>query len=175
MPAPATTTVSSTSDEPIGTTTGTTTDSSVPVHISIDSIGVDSDLMSLGLQQDGTMEVPPGGFPAGWYDGSPTPGDIGPAVVAGHVDWGGSPGVFFDLKSMKPAETISITRSDSAIATFAVTSVQQYPKSAFPTDSVYGDLDHAGLRLITCGGAFDDGASSYDDNVVVYADLVGIS
>lgn len=142
---------------------------SVPVRISIDTIGVDSDLMGLGLQPDGTMEVPPGGFPAGWYDGSPVPGALGPSIVAGHVDWDGSPGVFYRLDDMSVGDSVVITDSAGEQVTFAVTSVEQYPKDAFPTEAVYGDIDHAGLRLITCGGQFDSGAASYDDNIVVYA------
>jgi len=55
---------------------------------------------------------------------------------------------------------------------FRVTQVEEYPKDKFPTDVVYGDLDHAGLRLITCGGSFDRQARSYDDNIVAFADLV---
>ena len=144
---------------------------STPVRIEIPSIGVDSDLIGLGLQSDGTMEVPSRGFPGGWYTGSPTPGELGPSIIAGHVDWNGSPGVFYDLKNMSDGDTIAITREDGSRAVFVATDVQRYPKSTFPTDTVYGDIDHAGLRLITCGGAYDAGASSYDDNVIAFAAL----
>ncbi|WFR71905.1 hypothetical protein P9209_25115 [Prescottella defluvii] len=73
-----------------------------PVRIAIPAIGVDSDLMELGLESNGALQVPPGGFPAGWYSGSPVPGELGPAVIAGHVDWGGKPGVFFRLHELAP-------------------------------------------------------------------------
>lgn len=145
---------------------------STPVRIEIPSIGVDSDLIGLGLEPDGTMEVPRGGFPGGWYTGSPTPGEMGPSVIAGHVDWGGSPGVFSRLTELSGGESVVVSRADGSVATFSVSVVEQYPKSEFPTGSVYGDIDHAGLRLITCGGDFDSDAASYDDNIVVYAGLV---
>lgn len=143
-----------------------------PVGLHIPSIGLDSDLMDLGLQADGSLEVPPSGFPAGWYTGAPTPGELGPAIIAGHVDWDGQPGVFFDLRELSSGDVIAITRRDGSIARFRVTRVEQFAKDAFPTQAVYGDIDHAGLRLITCGGAFDPGARSYHDNLVVFAELV---
>ncbi|WP_308127948.1 class F sortase [Modestobacter italicus] len=145
---------------------------SAPVRVQIPAIGVDSELMDLGLQADGTMEVPAGGFPAGWFTGAPTPGERGPAVLAGHVDWGGAPGVFADLRDVAPGDEISVLRADGSTAVFAVREVGQYDKDAFPTAAVYGDLDHAGLRVITCGGDFDQLAGSYRDNTVVFAELI---
>ena len=143
---------------------------STPVRLQIPAIGVDSELIDLGLNDDGTMEVPPGGFPAGWYTGAPTPGELGPAVIAGHVDWTG-PGVFYDLHRLAVGDEITVTRQDASTATFAVTRVEQYPKAAFPTTEVYGDINHAGLRLITCGGVFNRETGSHDDNIVVFAEL----
>jgi sortase (surface protein transpeptidase) len=144
---------------------------SVPVRIAIPAIEVDSDLIGLGLRSDGTMEVPSGGFPGGWYTGSPTPGELGPSIIAGHVDMNGSPGIFFRLRELTAGDTITVTRADDTVTTFRVSDNAQYPKSEFPTQSVYGDIGFAGLRLITCGGTFDDSAASYDDNIVVYAEL----
>lgn len=172
--APGTDTPSSSRATPPAVTAppvdGTTT--SPPVRLLIPAIGVDSGLMELGLQADGSLEVPPTGFPAGWFTGAPVPGAIGPAVMAGHVDWQGSPGVFYDLRLLEPADEITVTRTDGSSVVFAVVSVQQFDKADFPTDAVYGELDHPGLRLITCGGAFDPGQRSYTDNIVVFADLV---
>jgi sortase (surface protein transpeptidase) len=128
--------------------------------------------MDLGLQDDGTMEVPPDGIQAGWYTGAPTPGERGPAVIAGHMDWGGHPAVFNRLHTLGPDDEIIVTREDGTAAAFRVTRLEQYPKNAFASEKVYGDIDHAGLRLITCGGSFDPQLNSYDDNVVVFAELV---
>jgi hypothetical protein len=138
----------------------------------IPAIGVDSDLMDLGLQDDGTLEVPPEGFPAGWFTGAPTPGELGPAILAGHVDWDGSPGVFYRLRDLVPGDEIRVVREDGSTVVFRIQRVDRFPKDDFPTEAVYGDLDHAGLRVITCGGSFDRLARSYEDNIVVFADLV---
>lgn len=144
-----------------------------PVRLRIPAIGVDTTLVDLALQPDGRLEVPLGGFPAGWFTGAPTPGELGPAVIAGHVDWNGRPGVFSDLDQMRRGEVIRIDRQDGSVAYFRVTSVLQVAKTAFPTADVYGDLDHAGLRLITCGGDFDTSRRSYVDNVIVFAEFIG--
>jgi hypothetical protein len=145
---------------------------SAPVRVQIPAIGVDSPLIDLGLQADGTMQVPAEGFPAGWFTGAPTPGEQGPAVIAGHIDWGGAPGVFWALRKVVAGDEITVSRVDGSAAVFRVSAVGQYPKDAFPTAAVYGNLDHAGLRVITCGGEFDRAAHSYEDNTVVFADLV---
>ena len=145
---------------------------STPVRVQIPAIDVDSALMQLGLRVDGSLQVPPSGFPAGWYAGAPTPGELGPAILAGHVDWGGQPGVFSRLRELTPDADVTVTRQDGSAAMFRVTQVKQYPKDKFPTGEVYGDLDHPGLRLITCGGAFDRQTRNYEDNIVAFADLV---
>lgn len=149
----------------------TTLARSRPTRVHIPAIDVDSALVGLGLQDDGRMEVPPGAFPAGWYTGAPTPGELGPAILAGHVDYGGAAGVFHRLRELEPGDAVEVTREDGTTAVFRVTRVEQHAKDAFPTASVYGDIDHAGIRLITCGGSFDRRARSYEDNIVVFARL----
>lgn len=144
---------------------------SAPVRVEVPAIGVDSDLMDLGLRDNGTLEVPPEGFPAGWFTGAPTPGEIGPAIIVGHVDWGGEPGVFYALHELKAGDEITVTREDGSTAVFRVTEVAEYPKDDFPTELVYGDLDYAGLRLITCGGVFDPVTGNYEDNIIAFAQL----
>jgi sortase (surface protein transpeptidase) len=147
---------------------------SAPVSLDVPAIGVHSLLLRLGLNPDGTVEVPPLDSPrAGWYENSPTPGEQGPAVILGHVDSARTgPGVFYDLRTMLPGDGIAVGRADGTTVTFRVDRVVTHPKNSFPTAAVYGDIDHPGLRLITCGGRFDRGARSYEDNIVVYASAV---
>ena len=144
---------------------------STPVRVRIAAIGLDSWLMDLGLRADGSLEVPPSGFPAGWYTGGPTPGELGPAIIAGHIDWNG-PGVFYNLHNLKPGDQVTVTRADGSKPAFRVTMVAQFPKDQFPTKLVYGNIDHAGLRLITCCGSFNSQSGHYEDNIVVFADLI---
>jgi sortase (surface protein transpeptidase) len=110
---------------------------------------------------------------AGWYRGSPTPGELGPSLILGHVDsaeYGA--GVFFELGALKPGQTVTVTRADRTAAVFRIDRVAAFPKNHFPTLDVYGDTQNAQLRLITCGGKFDFSARSYEDNIVVFASLV---
>ncbi len=143
-----------------------------PNRLQIPMIGVDTALIDLGLERDGTLQVPPDGTRAGWFTGAPSPGERGPAVITGHVDWAGHQGVFYDLRRLKAGAPITIVRQDGSTAVFIVTGTQQVPKGTFPTRAVYGDVNHPALRLITCGGSFDHTAHSYRDNIVVYADLL---
>lgn len=150
---------------------------STPTNLAIPAIAVSSDLLQLGTNPDGSVGVPPLGKDsrAGWYTGSPTPGQLGPSIILGHIDskeYG--PGIFFKLGALKPADQISITRADATVAVFCVTKVAQYPKNHFPTFVVYGNTPDAALRLITCGGKFDLSAHSYEDNIVVFASLVSV-
>ena len=144
---------------------------SLPVRLQIAAIGVDSTLMKLGLRADGSLEVPPDGFPAGWYTGGPTPGELGPAIIAGHIDMKG-PGVFFRLREVRPGDRVTVTRADGSKPVFRVTRVAQFPKDRFPTELVFGNIDHAGLRVITCGGSFNNQTGHYEDDIVVFADLI---
>lgn len=148
---------------------------SVPVRLMVPAIGVDTELMALGLNADGTLEVPPAGFPAGWYTGAPTPGEPGPAVIAGHIDWTDGPGVFYDLDRLQAGDAITVVRTDGIVVTFVVVGVEAYPKDQFPTEKVYGDTTDPQLRLITCGGSFNRGTGHYVDNLVVYATMAGAS
>ena len=150
---------------------------STPVSVSVPAIGINSPLIELGRNPDGTVEVPslddPDSTP-GWYRNSPSPGTLGPAIILGHVDSRAfGPGVFYSLQNLRPSDIIDVARADGTIAEFSIDSVETVQKSDFPTLQVYGNLDHAGLRLITCGGEFDPAASSYESNIIVFASLVG--
>jgi len=148
---------------------------SVPVRLEIPQIGVSSDLLQLGLNPDQTVEVPPltRDSRAGWYKFSPTPGQLGPSVLLGHVDSAKyGPGIFFKLGALRPGATVTVTRSDRSAAVFRVDRVVSYPKESFPTLEVYGNTQSAQLRLITCGGKFDLSSHNYESNIVAFATLV---
>lgn len=142
-----------------------------PVRVRVPGIGVDSPLERLGVDAAGALETPADYARAGWFDGGPAPGDVGPAVLAGHVDSTAGPAVFWRLRDLRPGDEVLVDRADGTTARFTVTRVERHPKDAFPTDEVYGPTPDAQLRLVTCGGEFDRAARSYRDNVVVFAEL----
>jgi sortase family protein len=138
-------------------------------HILIPAIGVDAPLIPLGLTPDRTLEVPKDWGEAGWFAGGPFPGEPGPAVVAGHVDSTSGPAVFYRLRELDRGDVIVVWRKGGLRSRFRVVSLKWFPKSAFPTELVYGSVDGPALRLITCGGAFDNSTGHYLDNLVVFA------
>ena len=153
---------------------------SLPISISIPAIGVTSKLMYVGLNKDGSIQVPPLNDPpltneAAWYKYSPTPGQLGPAVIEGHVDSASDgPSVFFRLGALKPGDLVDITLADHQVAVFKISGVRSYPKDQFPTTLIYGGISYAGLRLITCGGSFDYATGHYESNIVAFASLVSL-
>jgi hypothetical protein len=144
-----------------------------PIHLRVPAIDITARVIDLGLNDDGTLEVPETFDEAGWWTGGAAPGADGPAVVVGHVDSRAGPGVFYRLRGVAPGDRIELRDRGGRVVRFAVDRVEQHPKDAFPTGAVYGDTEHPTLRLITCGGAFDRSARSYVDNVIVYASLAG--
>lgn len=148
-------------------------DRSLPVWLRIDAIGLDASLAPVGLKSDGSLQVPSDPYMAGWYQGSPTPGEIGPAIIDGHVDRIGGIAVFWRLRELKPGDIIEIDRQDGTIAQFKVDILQQFAQADFPSQKVYGNIAHVGLRLITCGGIFNPASGHYSDNIVVFASLQG--
>ncbi|MGY1687495.1 class F sortase [Geodermatophilus sp. SYSU D00867] len=140
-----------------------------PVRVRAPAIGLDSGLVNLGLDATGALAAPADPAAAGWYTGGPAPGDVGPAVLAGHVDSRSGPAVFWRLRELAAGDEVLVDRADGSTVAFTVSRVERHPKDAFPTAAVYGPTADAQLRLVTCGGDFDRSARSYEDNVVVFA------
>jgi hypothetical protein len=139
-----------------------------PTRLRVEAIGVDTSLETLRLGTNGELQPPKTNERAGWYADGTAPGDVGPAVLAGHVDSRQGPAVFYRLREITAGDKIEVTRGDRTV-TFTVTATAWYPKKAFPTEGVYGPTPDRQLRLITCGGVFDRSLRSYKDNLVVYA------
>lgn len=142
---------------------------SAPTELHIPGIGVDAPVVSVGQKSDGSIEVP-GPHDTGWYDLGPSPGEIGPAVIVGHVDYVTiGPAVFWNLRNMKIGDEFTVDRQDGTSVKFKVTDVQSYGQDAFPTAKVYGNINYPGLRLVTCTGDFNYATHHYSNDLVVYA------
>ncbi|GAA4747839.1 hypothetical protein GCM10023328_32800 [Modestobacter marinus] len=140
-----------------------------PAGLRIAAIGVDTDLVPIGVDDAGALLPPADVAQAGWFAAGPVPGEVGPAVLTGHVDDHTGPGVFSRLAELTAGDEVVVTGSDGRPVTFTVTRVAAHPKDDFPTEEVYGPTTGAELRLVTCGGDFDRSRRSYTDNVVVLA------
>jgi sortase (surface protein transpeptidase) len=129
--------------------------------------------MRLGLAANGAVQVPPiaADSPAGWYEHSPAPGQLGPSVILGHVTVGEyGDGVFRDLKHLSPDDRVKARLENGDVAEFVVTAVQTVAKADFPVEAVYGNVDRPELRLITCGG--ERLGDEYLSNVIAYARVI---
>jgi hypothetical protein len=154
------------SGDPFGS--GAAVAKGAPTRVRVPAIGLDSTLEMLHLGPAGALQPPAEFGRAGWYADGTAPGDIGPAVIAGHVDSKAGPAVFYRLRELTAGDKIEVVRG-GAVLTFTVTRTAWYPKTKFATSTVYGPTPDRQLRLITCGGVFDHRLRSYKDNLVVYA------
>ncbi len=153
-----------------------TASASPPVLLHIDRLNLSAPFEGvMGLAEDGSVEVPEGYDTLGWYGYGPTPGELGPAVILGHVDSVDGPGVFFSLGQVQEGDTVEIERADGSILTFTITGFERVEQDIFPTDRVYGSIPYAGIRLITCSGVYDKGELRYSHNLIVYGMLTDIT
>ncbi len=146
---------------------------SIPTRISIPSLGVRAKVIEVGRAADGSIATP-ATDPAeatGWYRLGPTPGELGTAIIVGHVDTDSQPAVFHRLPELRKGNLIEVNREDHGLATFMVESVETFPKTSFPADRVFDSTGRARLVLVTCGGTWIGGDIGYSDNVIVFATL----
>jgi hypothetical protein len=148
---------------------------SPPVRLAIPAVGVITPLVRLGRERDGSMQVPADFDRAGWFTEGPSPGQVGPAVIAGHIDSHRGPAVFYRLRELRPGDTVQVELADGARLRFVVEQARSFPKASFPTAEVFGPAPWAALRLVTCGGDFDRARGSYRDNLVVFARLARVT
>ena len=144
---------------------------SAPVRIQIPALKVDAPVIRLGLDSHGALEVPQDFSATGWWTGGSRPGQVGPAVIAGHVDSKTGPAVFYELGRLRKGDAVYVRRRDGSRVRFTVEGSQHYSKDHFPTARVYGATRRPTLRLITCSGEFDRATGHYLDNTVVYASV----
>jgi hypothetical protein len=147
---------------------------STPVQLTIPAISLTVSLSTLGLNADGTVQVPTDIQQPGWYGLGPSPGEIGSAVILGHVDSYEGPAVFFKLRSLVAGDIVDTSLADGVTAQFKVTSVAMYLKTNFPDQAVYTSHGYSALQLVTCGGAFDAQTGHYLSNIVAYTSLVAL-
>ncbi|HEX6576952.1 MAG TPA: sortase [Jiangellaceae bacterium] len=130
---------------------------------------MDTTLEYVGLEDDKSIDVDFDLSVAGWWKGGPRPGQVGPAVILGHVRWDSRPAVFSRLDRLERGDEVLVDRADGTTARFVVTRQGKYRKVAFPSDLVYYPTLEPELRLVTCGGPYDQAARTYTENLVVFA------
>jgi hypothetical protein len=142
-----------------------------PRAVAIPARGIRADVVSVGVEPDGQMTVPSDVATAGWYRFGPVPGEVGSAVVAGHVDSRSQGrGAFFDLVRVRVGDEVVVTDADGVERTWVVTAREVVDKDVLPVGELYRRDGPPRLVLITCGGDFDGSARSYESNVIVVAE-----
>lgn len=140
----------------------------VPTRTRIPSLGVDAPCIELNLTSE-EVEVPEDFGDTGWWVQTRKPGEIGPAVIGGHVDSKSGPAVFFRLKELRPGDEVVVSDDQGESRTFVVSQDPiQVDKYERPPE-VFGFTNaRPELRLITCGGDFNPNIGHYTDNIVVF-------
>ncbi|WP_347877101.1 class F sortase [Streptomyces albus] len=148
---------------------------SEPRRVRIPAVRVDAPLTSVTTDGDGWIEAPPARERnlAGWFAGAVTPGERGTSVLVGHVDNASGPAVFYPLGAVRPGMDVEVRRADGRTAVFEVYRVEVVAKDPFPAERVYDGTGHAELRVLTCGGGYDE-KNGYAGNVVVYARMTAV-
>ena len=141
----------------------------IPVEVEVPAVDISAPVVPLGLTDGGALEVPKDFSTAGWRASGPEPGERGAAVITAHIDSKEGPAAFYTLADASPGDEVYVHRKDASTATFVIDRLGQYPKDDFPTHQVYDETPEPTLRLITCGGIFDDSIGHYRDNIVAYA------
>lgn len=145
---------------------------STPVRLIIPALKISVRLITLGLNANGTVQVPSTTTTAGWYRFGPAPGQIGSAVILGHVDSYLGEGIFFFLRTLRAGQRIYVDLANGRTVQFKITAVTMYAKTAFPPRKVYGSHGYSALQLVTCGGIFNRTTRSYESNIVVYSERI---
>ncbi|XAS77469.1 class F sortase [Dermatophilaceae bacterium Sec6.4] len=158
---------------PTSATTTPAVAPSLPTKVDIPSITEGSPLLRLGTTTAGEIAVPTDKLAddAGWYTGSPMPGADGPAVIVGHSTSSRGAAVFYKLAQVKVGAEVRVTTKNGKVLVFTVYKVASYPKTNFPTNTVYANTTGPELRVVTCGGTFDTQTGHLRNNTVVYAKL----
>jgi LPXTG-site transpeptidase (sortase) family protein len=144
-----------------------------PIRLRIPKVQVDAHVQEVGVNTLGNMAAPNNFTDVGWYKHGVAPGFTGSAVITGHVDNALSlAGVFKHLDELEVGDDIFVDKQDGTALQFRVTEVQTYPYTQVPLKTLFSRRDLPRLNLITCGGTWLPHERSYDERLVVYAELV---
>ena len=145
----------------------------LPAKIVIPKLGVEANIEFVGADESGRMGIPEQVENAGWWKYGAKPGEVGSAVLAGHVDTPeGSYGIFYKLDQLMPGDTITVYDQENNQHVFRVAFVQTYQEDEFPVDVVFERADKKRLNLITCSGNFDLSVQNYEERLVVFAEAI---
>jgi sortase A len=144
----------------------------IPKRISIPSANIDANVISLGLLPGGKLDAPSKGKDTGWYKGSVKPGEVGTAVIDGHLDTAEGPGAFWDLKHVNVGDTVHVTDDQGVSRAFRVTKTAVYDVNKAPMEDIFTSESGTHVNLITCAGKWSLKLDHYEQRLIVYTELI---
>ncbi|HEX6512472.1 MAG TPA: class F sortase, partial [Chloroflexota bacterium] len=140
----------------------------MPKELLIPAIHVDAPVEHVATTPDGAMEAPHDWNDVAWFEPGYRPGEKGGAVIAGHLDSTTDRAVFWDLRLLKPGDTVQLKAADGSQRVFQVVGSETYPFDKAPIPKIFGPAEQPMLNLVTCDGTFDRGSKNYNQRLVVY-------
>jgi sortase A len=169
MFTPEQTTVPTTQAAIVSATIATT---SMPVRLQIPKLNIDANVQHVGINTKGNIGTPNNFTDTAWYQGGVQPGQVGTAIVDGHVDNGLSlAGVFKHLDTIAMGDDLYVVEKDGTKLHFVVSDIENYPYEAVPMADILAQHTKRQMVLITCEGAWVAGQKTYDHRLAVYATL----
>jgi sortase A len=145
----------------------------IPLQLSIPSIGVSAKVQQVGVTAKGAMGIPSNFTDVAWYKYGTIPGEVGSAVIDGHVDNAlGLNGVFKKLDHVKVGDDVYVTDAKGNKIHFVVRQIQEFPYADAPSEEIFKESSRSLLRLITCSGKWLRSAKTYDTRLVVTTEYV---
>lgn len=146
-----------------------------PYELEIPQLKINTFIVPVGIDEHERMDVPKSFENVGWFKYGSIPGEQGNAVIAGHLDSPTGPAIFYNLNTLQIGDFIHVLNIKGEKMTFIIKEKKIYNTSSFPIEKVFGYTDKKILNIITCDGAFDHNAKTYDKRLVLVSQLINFS
>lgn len=146
----------------------------VAEQLMIPNVKISMDLVEVGLDNDHALATPKDWKQGGWYMYGARPGEAGNMIINAHYDDNyGRPAAFWQLKNISVDDKVLVLDRYGKSYTYSVkdsflVSINDPDRLKYFDDA----KDSSVLTLVTCGGVWLPGQSTYDKRLVVRAELI---
>lgn len=146
------------------------TDAAEPTRLAIASLNLDAEIVPVGVDPGGQMEIPARGDQIGWYRFGPTPGaEQGTVVLASHITTADGWGVLAGLADLESGDRIVVSIDEGAELGYTVTSRWVEAKADLDTAALFDRTSEPRIVLVTCTGPWVAERGAHRDNLIVAA------
>ncbi len=147
-----------------------------PLFIKIPEINLEAAIESVGLTETGSMDTPKLPMNTAWYNLGVRPGEIGSAVIDGHVNWKyGATAVFANLDNVKVGDKVTVEDNNGKLIDFIVREIRTYQHDDDASDIFSSSDGKSHLNIITCAGAWNKNLKIYSERLVIFTDRIANS